>query len=353
MSLILCVMYGGNNQVLDLAYRYTPFIEPLDNGSAFLDLSSGGLPDLFREWAGAVSGEMPVAGAGANPLVAKAALLAGRSGRRRGLRVQCYAGGVVYRVPSGGESAFMAGLPVTMLWPIPDRTRRKLLALGLSAIGDVARAGEQVLVTHCGPLGCLIASYARGKDGRRVEALYPPLSLSWHRDLTACTSVEVLREALAEGARDLAQQLRGRGTGCRRLELFLSIGGRPPLSAVQETTGLPPEPGRLYSRLSLLLSGLELHGEVTGVRIGAAGLYPLAPRQVDLFSLRPAVEQENLDRAVDAVDRKHPGCLVRARALLPGLRRERALSCYDPWRSGQRSPGWDGEERWLRHAPVD
>ncbi|MDI6907824.1 MAG: hypothetical protein QMC81_10135 [Thermoanaerobacterales bacterium] len=337
MSFTLCLAYGERNELLDLAYRYTPRIEPLGDGSAFLSLPSGGLARFFASLAGAFPEGEVQGGAGSSPLIARAALLAGRDGWRRGLKVCRYARGAAYCVPPGGERTFISALPVARLWPVPEDVRRALSASGFLTLGEVARAGEQVLVARFGPLGRLIAAYARGEDGRRVAALYPPAILSWRRELPGVSSSAPLLPALEEGARDLARELRERGMGCRRLELTLTVDHGPSLSLARVTAGLPPDAVRLYTQLSLLLARLEPREAVAAVRVVAAELYPLVPQQVDLFAFRQAAGQENLARAVAAVEEKHPGSLVRARSLLTGLRRERALACYDPWRADRSS----------------
>lgn len=337
MPFTLCLAYDDRDQLLDLACRYTPCIEPLGDGSAFLDLPYGGLAGFFASLADALPDGEVQAGAGSNPLVARAALLAGRDGWRRGLKVCRYARGLVYCVPAGGERSFVSTLPVARLWPVPGEIRRALSALGFLTLGDVARAGEQVLVARFGPLGRLVAAYARGEDRRRVAALYPPVTFSWRRELPAVSSSVPLHLALEDGARDLARGLRERGMGCRRLELTLAVARGQSLSLTRVTAGLPPDAARLYTQLSLLLARLEPREAVTAVQIVAADLYPLIPRQVDLFTFRQAAGEENLVHAVAAVEGKYPGSLVRARSLLTGLRRERALACYDPWRADRSS----------------
>ena len=324
----------GVSGLPDFLTGFTPVIEPDASGDVFLEIPRERVRDLLRKLGHA--GFRPVGGTGGNRLVAKAAVLAGTRGLGRlpGLaRVRIPGGGVVFAVAPGAEAAFMARLPVEMLWPLPEKIRRALRELGLVTCGDAAAVGERELRAHFGAFAALIAAYSRGVDSRRVRPLYPPPDCTWRCVLGGAADRRVLEAALATGARALAGRLRRQAQGYRRLRLELEPDGGGCLSAARQFPAhIPPDPERLVRQLRLLLDGLTVTGPVDELRVTAAALYRLEPEQISLFS-REARAADGPTRAVAALGDRYPGLLVRGGDLrLESGRREQMLALYDPWR---------------------
>jgi DNA polymerase IV len=73
-------------------------------------------------------------------------------------------------VPPEGELAFLHPLPVERLWGVGPVTSRKLHARGLATVGQVARLGEDVLVSMLGlASGRHLHALAHNRDPRRVR----------------------------------------------------------------------------------------------------------------------------------------------------------------------------------------
>jgi DNA polymerase-4 len=114
-------------------------------------------------------------GVATNKLVAK---IATNVGKPRGLIV----------VPPGQEAAFLAPLPMDMLWGAGPKTRARLAELGLRTIGDIAAWPAADLERRLGAAGLDLARHARGQDDRPVETEREAKSISkettFTRDVT-------------------------------------------------------------------------------------------------------------------------------------------------------------------------
>jgi DNA polymerase-4 len=89
-------------------------------------------------------------------------------------------GGLTVVAP-GEEAAFLAPLPVRVLWGVGPVTSERLEALGMVTVGDVAGASALVLQRHLGRRGAEIAAMAQGKDQRRVASHRERKSVSQER----------------------------------------------------------------------------------------------------------------------------------------------------------------------------
>ncbi len=327
MPVVLFFHYGGRTELLDLLAGYTPLVEPCGE-HVFAELQAESLPDFLTR-AGLAGAQLSV-GAGANPLVAKTVLTAGQyTGRRGGVVIRRRtAAGLILQVPLGAEAAFMSGLPVESLWPLSIKTIRRLRDLGLVAVGDVARVGDRELRARFGAEGALIAAYSRGRDHRRVRALYPPPEVVWTLGLERVHCRGELEHVLAVGAERIAADLRAEAEGYRHLALSLLLENGRTVEAERDYTEGVPDPLRMRIRLGMLLSLTAVQAPVTEVRITAGKLYPLQSGQLDLFMLqRPS--EEALLQTLGAVNLKYPGKLTRGcKREVSVFRRERMRELY-------------------------
>lgn len=325
MPVVLFFHYGGRTELLDLLVRYTPLVEPCGE-DVFAELRAESWPDFLMKTG--LAGFQLTVGIGANPLVAKAALTSGRCAVRRGVPIRRRtAGGLALQVPSGAEAGFMAGLPVESLWPLSAKTIRRLRDLGLVAVGDAARVGERELRARFGPEGTLIAAYSRGRDHRRVRALYPPPDMIWTLGLERVWRRGELEHALAVGAERITAGLRAEGQGYRHLALFLLLENGRTVEAARDYTEGAPDPLRMRIRLGMLLSLMAVTAPVTEARVTAGKLYRLQNRQIDLFTMRPG--EEVLRQVLGVVNLKYPGKLTRGYSEEAAVfRRERMREFY-------------------------
>jgi DNA polymerase IV len=73
-------------------------------------------------------------------------------------------------VPPDGELAFLHPLPVERLWGVGPVTARKLRALGLTTVGEVAQFSEAALIALLGPAsGRHLHALAHNRDRRPVQ----------------------------------------------------------------------------------------------------------------------------------------------------------------------------------------
>jgi DNA polymerase-4 len=84
-------------------------------------------------------------------------------------------------VRPGEEAAFLAPLPVRVLWGIGAVTAGKLNEMGVTTVGQLARVSEEELRARFGRQGVSMARHARGIDGRSVVTEHEAKSVSQER----------------------------------------------------------------------------------------------------------------------------------------------------------------------------
>jgi DNA polymerase IV len=154
-----------SRQLHAILQRWTDRIEPLSIDESYLDVTVNhrGEPlaaEVARQVQAAVREELRLSascGVAPNKFVAKIA-----SGFRKpaGLTV----------VPPERVLAFLHPLPVEKLWGVGPATARRLHALGLVRVGDVAARPLRALEADLGRTGAWLWSLAWGVDRRPVEA---------------------------------------------------------------------------------------------------------------------------------------------------------------------------------------
>ena len=149
---------GLSLQLLDLYLGFSPDVEPFSVDEAFVGLD----PRLGLEEAAAVAGEIQrrVAerfelgasiGVGPNKLVAKMAA---------GLRKPR---GLTALDEAGFRDAFWP-LPVHEMWGVGEKLAARMRSLGISTVGDLARAPETALAAAFGVIGPQLREAAWGRD---------------------------------------------------------------------------------------------------------------------------------------------------------------------------------------------
>lgn len=186
--------------VMAVLEQYGP-LEQISVDEAYIDLSQAADPAaLAAEIRDRVPGEtrLPASvGLATSKLVAK---VASDFRKPRGLTV----------VMPGDEEAFLAPLPVRVIWGIGPRTAERLAALGIHTCGELAATEHEKLRGAFGRESDGLLRRARGIDDRPVETDHGPaksISQEWtfSRDVT---DAAVLSEHLEKMAADVAGQLR-------------------------------------------------------------------------------------------------------------------------------------------------
>lgn len=288
----------------------TPLVERISIDEAFLDLTGDRRPAgevaatlqaRIRDEAGLPSSF----GVASNKLVAK---IATNVGKPRGLVV----------VPPGKEAAFLAPLPLEMLWGVGPKMRANLAQMGLSTVGDLAAWPEADLAKRFGAWGTELSRHARGLDDRPVESEHEPKSIS--KETTFARDVSdraTLRRTLLELSDQVAANLRDQGLAARTVKLKLRW---PPFETITRQATLP-EPTNLEADIfqaAFALFEKEWSGgrAVRLLGVGVAGLQAPA-RQLGLFDAAgPQTRAGKLAEAVDRIRARYGWESVRRASLL-------------------------------------
>lgn len=112
-------------------------------------------------------------------------------------------------VRPGEEAAFLAPLPVRVIWGIGPRTAERLANLKIRTCGELAAADSTELQLEFGNQAASLQARARGEDGRPVSARQgPPKSISqertFHEDVN---DPDYLRRKLQDMCADVAASL--------------------------------------------------------------------------------------------------------------------------------------------------
>jgi DNA polymerase-4 len=193
-----------SRRVMEILHQTSPLVEQISIDEAYLDLT-----DRVAAWEKAVEiarrlqvrvrDETKLSaslGVATNKLVAKVA-----SGRDK-------PGGLTVVRP-GKEAAFLAPLPVRVLWGVGPVTERRLAAMGVKTVGQLAQLDEEELHARFGQRGTDMARQSRGIDERPVVTEHERKSVSqertFARDLREKKTLQKQLERLSQG---VAEQLR-------------------------------------------------------------------------------------------------------------------------------------------------
>ncbi len=174
----------------DILGSFTPFVEGISLDEAFLDVTGG--VHLFgdgtligHEIRDRVRDEMSLpcsVGVGRSKLMAK---LASKAAKPRASRSGVEPGPGVVEVRAEDELAFLHPLPVRALWGIGPVTEKRLLALGVTAIGELAAVPPDALERYLGTAaGRHLSELARGIDDRPVVPVQEAKSIGHEETFT-------------------------------------------------------------------------------------------------------------------------------------------------------------------------
>ena len=297
-------VYGRESeQVMDILREAAPVVEQISVDEAFLDVSDDprpgehvarGLRDVIQQQCG-----LPTSwGVAPNKLVAK---IATELGKPNGLIV----------VPARGEAAFLAPLPVEMLWGVGPRTREQLVSLGLRTIGDVAAVDPARLASHMGPHGTELAARARGEDDRPVEEGREAQSMSsettFAQDLADPTELLRTLRGLSE---TVGARLREAGLAGTTVRLKLRWADFTTLTRQAQVAQPTDQDGEIFSAAKGLFERAWKKGR--RVRLIGVGVAHLRDRMRQLSLFDAAWQHdERLLAAIDAIRSRYGRNAVR------------------------------------------
>ena len=112
-------------------------------------------------------------------------------------------------VRPGEEAAFLAPLPVRVLWGIGPVTAQKLAAMGVTTVGELAQVAEADLRARFGSQGAEMARQALGIDHRPVVTEHERKSVSQERTFSRDLSDrQALKQQLWRMCQGVAEHLK-------------------------------------------------------------------------------------------------------------------------------------------------
>jgi DNA polymerase-4 len=288
-----------SRQIRAILHSFTPLVEPLSLDEAFLDVHGceglfGLAPEIGRQVKARIKSETGLTasvGVAPNKFLAK---LASDHGKPDGFVV----------VAPDRVTEFLHPLPVGRIWGVGAKGEKRLHALGIHTIGDLAAYPEQALIDHFGDTGRHVWRLAQGQDGRSVvpdrEAKSISTETTFARDIG---DRETLRVWLLDLTDHLGSRLRHAGILARTVELKMRSSDfrtRHKAQALPEATNLTDvlwnTAREIFDRgLTRDLLPIRLLG------VGATRLTRDGIVQGDLFEAGVREKRQSLDRTIDAI----------------------------------------------------
>jgi DNA polymerase-4 len=286
-------------KVFDVFRKYTPLVEGLSIDEAFLDVTASrslfgdgeaiarAIKSDVREVTGGLT-----ASAGVAPckFVAK---IASDLNKPDGLVV----------APEDVEG-FLAPLPIERMWGVGPKTAPKLRALGLSTLGDLAKADPSKLERTLGTWGAEVQRLARGIDDRPVEPIGLAKSISsestYEKDLT---DKDDLARTLLDHAAHVAQRLVKEGLYARTIVVKLKYSDFTLLTRRLTLPEPVADTQSIFDAAKELLDRFPLQGR--RVRLTGVGVAELAEEPPPtLFPNRTAERRHKLEEVLAEVSAK-------------------------------------------------
>ena len=190
-------------------------------------------------------------------------------------------------IEPGGEREFLAPLPVSYLPGIGAKIEKRLLALGVVTIGELASIPSPMLFRQFGPVGSRLHRLAHGTDFSPVTALYPPEIIIIEHTFgdmyeTPCEPEAVEPYLLRMSDRISAKLVeRNRKAGMVSLRIGFDNGDSVSRSHVPKNAISSAH--EIYSAATRILR-TEMHGAaVVSIRLTLSDLRPVGGFQLDFL----------------------------------------------------------------------
>ncbi len=325
-----------SRQIMGIFRRYTPLVEPLSLDEAFLDVAGcerlfGDAVEIGRAIQRDILRETNlVASVGVAPskFLAK---LASDLDKPAGFRV----------IRPDEVREVLDPLPVSKIYGVGERSAKRLEALGITTVGQLASRPREEVVRLFGASGAWIHDLAHGIDARRVTPRREEKSHGMERTFPEdVESREELRVFLLEFCEEVAFGLRDKGlrgrtvtlkaryadfttvTRTQTLPLATNLGARLYATARELLERIPPGPLRL---VGVQVSNLEdVRTPVQETLFGASD----RPGDERSSWMRSRERLESASAGLDKLRKKYGRDTVRPASLL-GRPRSRGLDGTD------------------------
>jgi DNA polymerase-4 len=287
-----------SRQIREILLSFTPLVEPLSLDEAFLDVRGceglfGPADAIARQMKQRIRGETGLiasVGVAPNKFLAK---LASDHGKPDGLLV----------LTAEEVTGFLQTLPVNRLWGVGAKGEKRLHALGLRTVGQLAALPEAVLVDHIGDFGKHLWQLAHGLDDRPVVPDRDAQSISTETTFAHDLSDrDALRSCLLELVDHLAGRLRTHCLRARTVELKVRSSDFHTRTRSQSLIDATDLTDVLWQAATALFER-TVTKELLPIRllgVGASRLTQETAVQGDLFDASQE-RQGSLDRTIDAI----------------------------------------------------
>jgi len=300
-------------QIRKIFEEFTPMVEPLSLDEAFLDITGsltlfGGAHRLAVELKQRVHQQVGLTvsvGIAPTKMVAKIA------------SDICKPDGLLEIAPDRVE-AFLRPLPVARLWGVGPNMQRKLAALKIETIADLADAEERDLLRRIGRSGLFWQDLARGRDPRSVVAGRSRKSYGEERtfehDLRH--GDDALR-VLAEQAESVARRLRRDRRAARTVTLKMKLTkrtarGKYPVLTRSASFPVAVDDGKQIAEAVIdLWSASHAGRSVRLLGVAASAIEDVDRNQLPLFEARQQRQQRALNQAVDRLNARFGSGVVK------------------------------------------
>ena len=303
----------ASHAVMAIFRDVTPLVEPLSLDEAFLDVAGArrllGRPAaIAHAIRSRIAGEQRLScsvGVASSKFVAK---LGSTRAKPTGTMV----------VPAGEVLDFLHPLPVDALWGVGERAAESLRRLGLSTVGDVARAPVGMLRKALGDASAThLHDLAWGRDPRRVvaEQVEKSVSAEMTFDVDVADPV-LLRRSLLALADRVAVRLRGGGHVGRTIAIKVRLADFRTVNRSRTLPSTTDVAREIFETAWSLFEALRAteHIRLIGIRVENLAAAGSASRQPTLGE--PENGWREAEAAADAVAARFGRSIVGPASLL-------------------------------------
>lgn len=290
-----------SRRVLAILHELTPLIEPISIDEAFLDLTD--LPEpgaqVARNLQARINNELLLPcsiGLATNKLVAKIATEYAKATSP----IKDSPPNAIHIVEPGREAAFLAPLPVEMLWGVGPKTAQNLIRMGFKTIGDLARASENELIESFGKIGYELSRRARGIDDRPLTTTHTLKSISQETTFSSDISdPEVLEKVIVTLANEVSQRLQRKHLEAKTIKIKVRW---PDFTTISRQTTLR-HPTNQKDLISGTASSLfrQVWKQGRSVRLLGVGVSGLQAQQMRLWGDESQVRDMEREARLNAV----------------------------------------------------
>ena len=254
-------------RVVRILHDMSPLVEQIGVDEAYLDLTSAVEPwdeavEIAKSLQRRVKKEigLPISlGVATNKLIAKLAPDRDQPGE-------------MAVVTPGEEAVFLTPLPVRVLRGVGLETERRLAALGVTTVGELAHLPEEELRARLGRYGIVLSHQAKGIDQRPVVAHREQKSVSHERTLDRDTGeMEALQDRLWRLSQGVAQRLKTAEVAARTVAVKLQYADHSTLVRQMSLTVPTDDERGIYRTADVLLNRAWDPGRSVRL-LGVAGL---------------------------------------------------------------------------------